>query len=123
MPLDAIDLDHLYREATPSPVARLEDYRLHDWERQGNHWRVPRSSLTPILRFADVEAFVQDLPDATAGLGGFCQIGVSKEDQPHYMRVITRPDHDPGELIEYGMAVIADRVGNEPSARITRSTA
>ena len=50
--------------STPAPVARLEDYRQHDWERQGNHWRMPRSSLTPILRFADVEAFVQE---ATGG--------------------------------------------------------
>ena len=44
--------------ATPAPVARLEAIRLADWERQGGHWRVPRSSLAPILRFADVEAFV-----------------------------------------------------------------
>ena len=47
------------RVATPAPVARLEAIRLADWERQGAHWRVPRSSLTPILRFADVEGFVQ----------------------------------------------------------------
>ena len=30
-------------------------------------WRVPRSSLAPILRFADVEAFVQDAPDGGTG--------------------------------------------------------
>ena len=53
------------RGATPAPVARLEAFRLADWERQGTHWRVPRSSLTPILRFADVEGFVQ----ASAGGG------------------------------------------------------
>ena len=41
---------------------RLEDYRIPDWESQGNAWRIPRSSLTPILRFADVEAFVQQFP-------------------------------------------------------------
>ena len=51
------------RPGTPQPVARLEAFRLADWERQGAHWRVPRSSLTPILRFADVEAFVQAAPD------------------------------------------------------------
>jgi hypothetical protein len=34
---------------------------------------------------------------------------VAKEDQPHYIRLITRPEHDPTALIEYGMRVIADR--------------
>lgn len=122
VPLDANELDRLYRAATPAPVARLEDYRLHDWERQGSHWRVPRSSLTPILRFADVEAFVQDAPgDGRAGLLGFCQIGVAKEEQPHYIRVICRPEHDPSELIEYGMGVIADRRRLGWADRATRS--
>jgi hypothetical protein len=107
VPLDANELDKLYRAATPAPVARLEDYRLHDWERQGTHWRVPRSSLTPILRFADVEAFVQE--NGAQSLVGFCQIGVAKEEQPHYIRVIARPDHDPSDLIAYGLSVIGDR--------------
>jgi hypothetical protein len=109
-PLDANELDKLYRAATPTPVARLEDYRLHDWERQGSHWRVPRSSLTPILRFADVEAFVQQAPgDGNTSLLGFCQVGVAKEEQPHYMRVIARPDHDATPLIAFGLGVIAER--------------
>jgi hypothetical protein len=107
-PLDANELMKLYRAATPSPVARLEDYRLHDWERQGSHWRVPRSALTPILRFADVEAFVQESGKG-AGLAAFCQIGVAKEEQPHYLRVIARPEHDASDLIAYGMGVITDR--------------
>lgn len=112
MPLDANELYKLYRDATPAPVARLEDYRLDDWERQGSHWRVPRSSLTPILRFADVEGFVQESTTGAPGqqrLVGFCQVGVAKEEQPHYIRVICRPEHDPSELIEFGMGVIADR--------------
>ena len=117
VPLDANELDRLYRAVTPPPVARLEDYRLHDWERQGSHWRVPRSSLTPILRFADVEAFVQETPakgDPT--LLGFCQIGVAKEDQPHYVKVICRADHDPSELIEYAMGVISERRRTQSNA-------
>ena len=61
--LDALALSRLYAPATPQPVARLEAFRLADWERQGRTWRVPRSSLTPILRFADVEGFVQAAPD------------------------------------------------------------
>jgi hypothetical protein len=113
VPIDAVELDRLYRTATPAPVARLEDYRLPDWERQGSHCRVPRSSLTPILRFADVEGFVQEAPGrgnaGATGILGFCQIGVSKEDQPHYMRVIVRADHEASDLIAHGLAIIAER--------------
>lgn len=113
VPLDALDLDRLYRAATPAPVARLEDYRLHDWERQGGHWRVPRSSLTPILRFADVEAFVQEAPtDGSGGLLGFCQVGVAKDDQPHYIRIICQPDHDPSELFAFGMGFLTQSPGH-----------
>ena len=51
---------------------------------------MPRSSLTPILRFADVEAFVEESEDGGSDgtqLDAFLQIGVAKEDQPHYLRV------------------------------------
>ena len=111
VPLDALILDRLYRSATPGPVARLEDYRQPDWERQGSYWRVPRSALTPILRFADVEAFVQQ---ATSGkldgeLLAFCQIGTSKTEQPHYIRVISRTDHDPSDLITFCLGALAER--------------
>ncbi len=111
VPLDALALDRLYRKATPGPVARLEGYRQIDWERQGNSWRVPRSALNPILRFADVEAFVQEALGGKSGgeLVAFCQIGVSKADQPHYIRVIALPDHDPSQLIAYGLSAIAER--------------
>ena len=100
------------RVATPAPVARLEAIRLADWERQGAHWRVPRSSLTPILRFADVEGFVQ----VTAGggkdgtqLDGFLQVGVAKEDQPHYLKIVARPEADVSDLVDFGLGVIAAR--------------
>jgi hypothetical protein len=110
--LDALALARLYNAATPAPVARLEAIRLADWERQGSHWRVPRSSLTPILRFADVEGFVQAAPgggkDGTQ-LDGFLQIGVAKEDQPHYLKVVARPDIDTTDLIDFGLGIIAAR--------------
>lgn len=111
VPLDALVLDRLYRTATPGPVARLEDYRQTDWERQGNNWRVPRSALTPILRFADIEGFVQQStsPKSDGDLLAFCQIGTSKADQPDYLRVITRADHDPAELISFALSSIAER--------------
>jgi hypothetical protein len=110
--LDALALARLYTAATPAPVARLEAIRLADWERQGSHWRVPRSSLTPILRFADIEAYVQASPgggnDGTQ-LDAFLQIGVAKEDQPHYLKVVARPDADTTDLIDFGLGVIAAR--------------
>jgi hypothetical protein len=110
VPLDALRLDQLYRGATPPPVCRLEAYRLHDWERQGSHWRVPRSALTPILRFADVEAFIQlDGKGPNDRALAFAQIGVARADQPHYLRVISLPDHDPSALIRFGMGIIGSR--------------
>jgi hypothetical protein len=111
-PVDALALNRLYVAATPGPVARLEAIRLPDWERQGNHWRVPRSSLAPILRFADIEAFVQHTPgggkDGTQ-LDAFIQVGVAKEDQPHYLKVLARPEADPTALIEFGLGIIEAR--------------
>ncbi len=110
-PLDALTIARLYAAATPPPVVRLEAVRLSDWERQGRDWRVPRSSLAPILRFADVEAFVQESPESGSEgeLDGLVQVGVAKEDQPHYLKVLGRPDRDSTALVRYGLGVIAAR--------------
>jgi hypothetical protein len=112
-PLDALELDRLYRVATPAPVVRLEGYRLPDWERLAHGARIPRSSLTPILRFADLEVFAQACGRESddQGLAAMAQVGVAKAEQPHYLRVIARPGTDPSELIRYGLGVIADRSG------------
>jgi hypothetical protein len=111
-PLDALALSRLYAAATPGPIQRLEAYRLADWERQGSAWRIPRSSLAPILRFADVEGFVQESadrgPDDTM-LDAFLQVGVAKEDQPHYLKVVARPGVDVGPIVEFGLGVICAR--------------
>jgi hypothetical protein len=111
-PLDALPLSRLYAAATPQPVQRLEGVRLPDWERQGTNWRVPRSSLAPILRFADVEAFVQESVDGGkdgTALDGFAQIGVAKEDQPHYLKLLARPDADVSSLTDYALGIIRAR--------------
>jgi hypothetical protein len=110
--LDALPLSRLYNVATPAPVARLEAIRLSDWERQGSHWRVPRSSLTPILRFADVEGFVQASVDGGKDgtqLDAFIQVGVAKEDQPHYLKLVARPEANVTDLLDFGLGVIAAR--------------
>jgi hypothetical protein len=118
-PADALQLSRLHAAVTPQPVARLEGYRLADWERGGSHVRIPRSSLTPILRLADTEGYVQMCEPALApDLAAFLQIGVAKEEQPHYLRVMCRSDHDPSALIRYGLSVIGERSG-ESSRKAT----
>ena len=122
-PVDALAIHRLYLAATPAPVARLEAIRLPDWERQGTHSRVPRSSLAPILRFADVEAFVQAASDGGKDgtqLDGFVQIGVAKEDQPHYLKVLARPETDVSSLVAYGLGIIAARTGKGSDHRHDR---
>lgn len=105
-PIDATALHQLYTAVTPVPVQRLEGFRIPDWERQGSHWRVPRSSMAPILRFADIEGFVQE--STTPGrLDGLVQVGVTQEDQPHYLRVLARTDADASDLIAFGLGAIA----------------
>jgi len=109
---DAVALFRLYSSVTPAPVQRLEMNRIADWELPGSGSLMPRSSLTPILRFADVETFLQEAPegapDPTAAIG-FVQIGVAKEDQPHYLRILGRPGVDAGPLVRFGLGVIAAR--------------
>jgi hypothetical protein len=109
---DAVALFRLYNSVTPAPVARLEMSRITDWERNASGSLMPRSSLTPILRFADVESFLQEAPRGSADptqVQGFVQVGVAKEDQPHYLRVLARPGTDAAPLVRFGLGVIGAR--------------
>ena len=75
---------------------------------------MPRSSLAPILRFADVEAYLQQAPDGGKDgtmLDGFVQIGVAKEDQPHYLKILARPGADVAALDR------TSRSGSSPPGR------
>ena len=115
-PVDATALWQLYKAVTPAPVQRLEGFRIADWERQGNSWRLPRSSMAPILRFADIEGYVQESPDG-ARLDGMVQVGVAREDQPHYLRVLARPDVDGSDLVAFGLGAIAAGIGTSGDRR------
>ncbi len=115
-PIDAAALMQLYASVTPAPVQRLEAFRIPDWERQGSNWRVPRSSLAPILRFADLDAYVREGTDGVR-LDAFIQIGVAREDQPHYMRLLGRPDVDLGDLVEFGLGEIARQTDPNGASR------
>jgi hypothetical protein len=111
-PVDAAALMSLYSAVTPVPVQRLEAFRIPDWERQGSNWRLPRSSLAPILRFADIEAFVLDSPDG-ARLDAFVQIGVAREDQPHYLRAMGRPEVPLTDLVDFALGEIHSRMRHD----------
>ncbi|HET7029103.1 MAG TPA: hypothetical protein VFI34_01225 [Candidatus Limnocylindrales bacterium] len=118
--IDALPMSRLYAAATPQPVQRLEGIRLADWERQGSHWRVPRSSLAPILRFADVEVFVQEAPDGGSDgtqLDALVQVGVAKEDQPHYLKLLARPDVDVAAITTFGLGIIRARTQKDTGRR------
>jgi len=111
-PLDSLPLARLYAAVTPQPVARLESYRLSDWEREGANSRVPRSSLAPILRFAEMESYVQLAPEEGAtGIRGLLQLGVAREEQPHYLKILARPDTDVSRLVSFGLGLLAARIG------------
>jgi hypothetical protein len=115
-PADAHALMQLWSAVTPIAVQRLEALRTSDWERQGSNWRVPRSSLAPILRFADLEGYVLDSPDG-GRIDGFVQVGVAREDQPHYLRVLVRPEAVADDLIAFALGAIgahAARTGGRP---------
>jgi hypothetical protein len=109
-PLDALPLARLYSAVTPQPVARLESYRLADWERQGQTTRVPRSSLAPILRFAEMEAYLQT-DDGSGDVVALLQVGVAREDQPHYLKIMARPEIDVASFVDFGLGLIAARIG------------
>jgi hypothetical protein len=115
-----VALSRLYAAVTPAPVGRLECVRIADWEHQGRDWRVPRSSLVPILRFADVHTFTLEASgggrDGTQ-LDAFVQVGVAKEDQPHYLKIIGRPDADVAPLIRFALGVIAERADKSTLGR------
>jgi len=111
-PLDALPLARLYSAVTPQPVARLESYRLTDWERQGASPLIPRSSLAPILRFAEMETYIQMDPDGGPGaITALLQLGVAREEQPHYLKILARPEADSAPLVDFGLGLLAARIG------------
>ena len=107
---DAVALFRLYNAVTPLSRASRSIASPMGMA-PGRSCRAP-AGLTPILRFADVELFLQEAPEGAADptqLQGFVQVGVAKEDQPHYLRVLVRPGTDATPLIRFGLGVIGTR--------------
>jgi hypothetical protein len=87
---DAWHLFDLWTHATPPAIARIEGYSATDWESAGHEAIVPRSSLSPILHFSEVNAWL--MPHEQRA-GGFAQHGVCREG-PHYLRFLIRDGAD-----------------------------
>lgn len=114
-PFDALPIARLYATVTPAPVARLEQYRLPDWERTSGHPRAPRSSLAPLLRLSDLETYVQESADGGShgiALDAFLQIGIAQAAQPHYLRVLALPGADVRPLLRFALGTIAERTSS-----------
>lgn len=97
-------LFQLWNEVTPAPVARTDGYGAGDWETADHEAVVPRSSLTPHIRFAAVHGWL--LPD-DGGAAAFVQHGVSRGG-PHYLRVIAGRRADPQRVLASALRVAGD---------------
>ena len=110
---DALALSRLYataRRRHPSPVSKRSGWQTGSARALTGECRA--RACTPILRFADVEAYVEGSPDGGKDgteLDGFLQVGVAKEDQPHYLKIVARPGADMSNLVEFGLGVIGAR--------------
>ena len=123
-PLDALALSRLYAPATPQPVQRLEAYpagRLGAPGRATGASRAPaspRSCGSPTSRRSSRQP-----PDGGRDgtlLDAFVQVGVAKEDQPHYLKVVARPEADVVRPHRLRLWVIAART--EAAAVIARTS-
>ena len=73
---------------------------------------MPRSSLAPILRFAEMESYVQMAPDdGPAGLQALLQLGVAREEQPHYLKLLAKPGTDVAPIVSFGLGLLGARIG------------
>jgi hypothetical protein len=102
---DAWPLFQLWTGTTPQAVARVEDYRAADWESVDHEAVVPRSSLTPIMRFGEVSSW---LARDTEGAAGFVQHGSARAG-PHYLRFVTAQRMDPLTLLRSGLRAVGNQ--------------
>lgn len=105
---DAWHLYDLWTHATPPAIARIEAYAAADWEAAGQEAIVPRSSLNPILHFAEVKAWF--MPSEQRA-GGFVQHGACREG-PHYLRFLVRDGIDGAAFLRAAL----DAIGADATA-------
>ena len=105
-PLDALPLNRLYAAVDAAALWRASKATACRTGSGGSHGAHPALLADPhpsLRRRRDVWSRMRE-PAAAQELAAFLQVGVAKEDQPHYLRVLCRPDHDPTDLIAYGLA-------------------
>ena len=113
--LDALALARLYATATPQPVQRLEAAPARRLGAAGDRLagaarrRSRPSSASPTSRRSPRRREGGG-SDGTL-LDGFVQVGVAKEDQPHYLKILVRPGADIGPLVR------ASGSGSSPRGR------
>ena len=98
-PLDALALARLYSTVTPQPVQRLEAYRSARLGAPGS--RLAGAPLEPhpdpaLRRYRGVRPGRAGRRLGPDGLSALIQVAVAKEDQPHYLRILARPESDVG---------------------------
>ena len=114
--LDSVELARLYKLVTPTPVARLEGYRLPDWEHLPGRSTVPRTSLTP-LRVSPTWRPTSRSRRTGSRWRPCCSWGWPRSSSPTTCRSMALPQHDTGRPNRYGLAIIGKRSGaNKRSA-------
>jgi hypothetical protein len=110
-PPDAWHLFDLWTHSTPPAIARIEAYNAGDWESVDHEAIVPRSSLTPLLHFGEVNAWLLPHDQRAAA---FVQHGASREG-PHYLRFLLREGVEAADSVELLRAAL-DAMGSEARA-------
>jgi len=49
--------------------------------------------------------------EGVTGVRGLLQLGVAREEQPHYLKILARPETDVSQLVSFGLGLLAARIG------------
>jgi hypothetical protein len=101
---DAWHLFDLWTHCTPPAIARVEGYGAAAWESVGHEAGVPRSSLSPLMHFSGVDAWLMP-QDQRAG--GFAQHAAARHG-PHYLRHLVREGADGAQFLRSVLATMGD---------------
>lgn len=101
---DAWHLFDLWTHCTPPAIARVEGYGAADWESVGHEASVPRSSLSPLMHFSGVDAWLMPQDQRAAG---FAQHATCRHG-PHYLRFLIRDGVDGAHFLRSALASMGD---------------